>query len=391
MFIKILWFIETIVFLLLGYLIPKDPDLLIFWCRRGESIVWNPKIFYLYLNERYTSKYNLLFYDKNSINNNKDIKTYSNNLRKYRVMLRAKYIFIDNCSFDVWLNGVFLWNFNVIQTWHWEPIKWIGFLSELYLKRRNKIVLFFEKLEYRNYKYILSNPATVDVISWVFANKHNVIWIWLPRNDILLHKDILNLVKNEKVEKHLNKLKESYSKIILLAPTFREVDNYEYFSEEEISKLNDILLMKNYYLIIKTHPDEKRNFLFENQSNITNITKILHYDAIDFLPFVDILMTDYSSIYIDFLLTWKPIIYYQKDLKHYIDKERGLLYNPREVVIKELTAYSFNDLVNIFYSLDSIVWSHWYAESYTNLYSLFFNWLDITTPTCEKLSLLLNK
>ena len=49
--------------------------------------------------------------------------------------------------------------------WHGEPIKKIGFLSDLYISRRNPIVLFFEKLEYKTYKYILSNPSTKDTMA----------------------------------------------------------------------------------------------------------------------------------------------------------------------------------------------------------------------------------
>jgi len=391
MLLKGLWLVETITFFLLSFLIPKDKYLIIFWCRKWTSIIWNPKIFYRYLKYKHPWKYKLYFYDKNRVNTDALIHVYWNNLLKYWKILRAQYIIIDNCSFDVWMNGVLVWNFNTIQTRHWEAIKWIWFLSTQYLKRRSKIVLFFEKLEYKNYKYILSNPATTKIFSWVFNKAQNVIGIWLPRNDLLLHANILNLVKNKTVETQIINWKKEFKKVILLAPTFRETDSSDYFTQEEAENLNKVLERSNFLVIIKTHPNETRKFLHKKYSNLINITKIHNFDATDFTPFVDMVMTDYSSIYIDFLLTWKPVIFYQKDLDDYINKERWLLYKPEQVVIKETTAYSFYELLNIFENLERNIKKEEYKKWYKNLYNLFFKWLDINISTCEKLDNLLLK
>jgi CDP-glycerol glycerophosphotransferase (TagB/SpsB family) len=45
----------------------------------------------------------------------------------------------------------------------------------------------------------------------------------------------------------------------------------------------------------------------------------------------DILITDYSSIYFDFLLADKPIIFAPFDYEEYITKDRELYYNYNEV------------------------------------------------------------
>ena len=50
----------------------------------------------------------------------------------------------------------------------------------------------------------------------------------------------------------------------------------------------------------------------------------------------DILLTDYSSVYFDFLLLDRPIIYIPYDLEEY-KRERGLLYDFDEVTCGDKT------------------------------------------------------
>lgn len=381
---EFIWLLETVFLFIFSYIIPKDKNLILFGSMKTKYIWGNPKIYYLYMHDRYWDKYNIFFCDPHQTNTDSRIKTYGNWLKKYWLLLRAKTLIIDACSFDLWISWVFSGNFNIIQMWHWEPIKKIGFLSDLYISRRNPIILFFEKLEYKTYKLILSNPWSIKILEWCFQNK-NVEWIWVPRNDLLLHKDILNLVKNTEVEKQIFEWKKQYKNIILLAPTFRETDSSDYFTKNEVEELNKTLKKNNYLLIIKTHPNETRSFLDKKYSNIKNVTKSLNYDATDFTPFIDVVMTDYSSIYIDFLLSWKPIVWYQNDLKEYIYKERGLLYSPKDVTISETTAHSFQELLNKIQSLETSVTQKSYKNNYTQLYNLFFKGLNTETSTCEKL------
>lgn len=50
-------------------------------------------------------------------------------------------------------------------------------------------------------------------------------------------------------------------------------------------------------------------------------------DAYPLLTQTDVLITDYSSIYFDFLLTDKPMVFFAPDLDQYREKDRGMFFD----------------------------------------------------------------
>ena len=50
-------------------------------------------------------------------------------------------------------------------------------------------------------------------------------------------------------------------------------------------------------------------------------------DINEILPAVDLLITDYSGIYLDFLLCDNPVMFIPYDLKQYQTELRGLLFD----------------------------------------------------------------
>ena len=155
----------------------------------------------------------------------------------------------------------------------------------------------------------------------------------LPRNDVLFKK-------GEIIEPDF--IKKIKKKIILYAPTHKEdlVNNFFPFEDKNLGLLNDFLVKKNCILYLRPHINDsnkfeknwEKYFISINQSNIKSLTFNDIQDINEFLPFVKILITDYSTIYADAMLINIPPIFIPYDIDTYI-KKRGLIYNFSEVAI----------------------------------------------------------
>lgn len=138
--------------------------------------------------------------------------------------------------------------------------------------------------------------------------------------------------------------KSDYKKVVLFMPTFRKAKRLGYndssidfplFDIKTLQVFNEFLKQKNILFIIKPHPEQdqldilnlslsnvkiiKNNDLAEKQVNLYSIVA----DA-------DILISDYSSIFFDFLLTQKPIGFVIDDLCAYKSQRGFSVDNPLE-------------------------------------------------------------
>lgn len=120
-------------------------------------------------------------------------------------------------------------------------------------------------------------------------------------------------------------------RVVLYAPTFREtgaMDSYLPTTDVDASALVALLESFDATLLVRPHPmDADVGAAYIARLRSSRIVTADHSrvdNAQDLLPLVDILVTDYSSIYLDFLLLDRPIIFDCHDLERYT-RDRGLL------------------------------------------------------------------
>lgn len=116
-------------------------------------------------------------------------------------------------------------------------------------------------------------------------------------------------------------IKES-EKAVLYAPTFREND----FNLEKIElKIKKLCQVKNVRVILRLHPEVKSKMDISEYDRSV-IDGNLYSDIYKLYMASDILITDYSSVSMEYSLLKRPIIYYMYDLEDY-KKERNFYFD----------------------------------------------------------------
>lgn len=145
-----------------------------------------------------------------------------------------------------------------------------------------------------------------------------------PRNDVLFDKGFVDKARND-IDENFN---SHGKKIILYAPTWRgyDVSSQFPFSREDFLKLNEFMGKNNYVFLYRPHYIE--NFI--DDSLIKNLENIQIADVKKepytqkLIAACDMIITDYSSIIVDFLILNKPIAFIPFDIEKY-DNYRGLV------------------------------------------------------------------
>lgn len=205
-----------------------------------------------------------------------------------------------------------------INTWHGTPLKHMGFDVKNNLKGSQNTMKNFLASDYM----ISPNAHTTNIFKHAFKldglYSGEILEIGYPRIDLTI-----NTTANEAREylaEHLNLKKNP---IILYCPTWRgknvnDPENSLLNVFEEIKLLNQKL---PHQVLVKVHP-----FVYSKAKEMPELKPYLVPDFLDtnqLMPAVDLMITDYSSIFFDFLVTDKPIVFYVPDLDKY-QNERGV-------------------------------------------------------------------
>lgn len=143
-----------------------------------------------------------------------------------------------------------------------------------------------------------------------------------PRSRLLIggKNAAMEFIKKHEPIETLDFIKElkQYTKTYIYMPTWRN-DGTNFIEQASIDweQLNDVLQLKNELFVLKLHP-----FTQMDVSVPSKYSNIVVYpsasDIYTVLPFIDCLITDYSSIYTDFLMMNKEIILFVFDYEKYI-------------------------------------------------------------------------
>lgn len=203
---------------------------------------------------------------------------------------------------------------------------------------------------------VASSPDTLELFQkFIGVQQDQFLPLGQPRLDLLLRQRPLDGLLKGYIRGN------NYEKLIVCMPTFRQTSRWTdgTFSNvysinpvknlEQLEELNTYLQTHGMLMVVKIHHLQKLDFL--ERTSLSHIFYLMDEDFLsenlqlyELLGQADALLTDYSSVYFDFLTLDRPIGFFVGDMEQYT---RGFLVdNPTEwmpgekiVTIEEL--YSF--------------------------------------------------
>ncbi|MBS9436682.1 hypothetical protein EAE91_05660 [Photorhabdus noenieputensis] len=209
----------------------------------------------------------------------------------------------------------------LVNLWHGIPLKKIEFdINTLPLSKYFKNATFITKILYPQYHKkpdLLLSPGEF-VYNYSFKTafklpKENIIFANYPRVNNLINRKNVN--------------KEFY---FLYTPTWRD-DDHDFLCNklELLEKINEFCNKRKCKFLLKLHANTNMN-----NAEIGNLNRIEivnnKTDPNEVLSKADCLITDYSSIYFDYLYLNRPIIFFTYDEDSY-SKNRELYNLPENI------------------------------------------------------------
>lgn len=243
-----------------------------------------------------------------------------------------------------------------LNTWHGTPLKTLGKKMAQGIQDMSNIQRNFLQSTHLLHpnSYTMNHMMEDYNLTDLYTGK--VILNGYPRNAIFMDKKVENMVK----EKYGMKDKE----ILAYMPTWRgatsnNANGLDY--EDEVKAILtefDNNLNENQIMYVNLHPLVKDKVKIEGFKHI--LTFPTDVDNYTFISAVDVLITDYSSVFFDYSLTKKPIVLFMYDYDNYME-ERGMYMDVKSLPFEKI--YTMEDMIVYLKRKDKkIAMNHeWYA------------------------------
>ncbi len=341
----------------------------------------NPKALYEYIAKNYSEKFELIWViyneDSSDILKNINVKFVLYKSQEYEQIMQNIDIIFDT-------NGELLRekreNQIYVNMWHGSSPKKKGYLLPIE-NFAEQDTDYYELAQMKTDFVLVPSEFAQLIFSSVFnINSQNVLPLGYPRDEYLLKSD-----GKANLQKFTSLNLEKFNKIIFYLPTFRNgcnrkdsknifEDNILNIKHYEESELIKFLEQNNFLLVMKKHPTEmneineikSENILILNEEELQkeNIT------IYEILNSADLLIADYSSVYVEYLLLERPVLFLHQDIKEYT-KNRGIILQDSNIWFPGPTALNLEELKNNI--LELLNNNTYYQKERQNFRNLMFN------------------
>ena len=257
----------------------------------------------------------------------------------FKNLATSKYVFLNDNFFPLAFMN-FRDETSVVQLWH-APGASKKFGGSVCTDSEREML---SKVS-RHTDYLISSSKNVEnqYAEAFQIDKSKIQPLGVPRIDYYFENHDFDKLKDEFFAKYDV---PSGKKIILYAPTFRDEEKYnnvfDYLNLEEFNEA----LGNEYVLALRLHPKIK-DFYKSDISSDGRYVDVSDFESEQELMLIsDMLITDYSSIMIEYGILNKPIIFFTYDLDSYLANERGFYYDFKKTVPGPIV-YTSDELIGV--------------------------------------------
>lgn len=319
---------------MLARLIPKKKELIVLIPRFGGILNGNLKYFYLYLatHHAHDCEFYLLTHQHTTARllaeHGLPVLLHPS-LRSVVKLLRARSVVVESGDWWYWLKSLLALHATSFQIWHGNGMKWVSMTNKKIVAILHGLGPFHRLLHWCNVY------PTYDVVFFAselqrerrsasFRMKEATL-NGQPRNDVFFGTDIgfidrigCDGVTTEKIRS----ASAAGKRIILYSPTWRPSDEIQPAQVFDLDELSNFALRHDLLILWKAHP--KDTAVVREREAIVVMEK--NADVYPLMGYADCMITDYSSIYMDYILLNRPIIFFPYDLEHYL-RRRGIQHD----------------------------------------------------------------
>ena len=325
------------------------------WCF-GSSFNGNSKYLFIYMSEQLRSKYRCIWIgDSENVElvHSLGFEAYTTWSFKGLYYSLVGGVYVYN-SYPANINLYTMGGAKLVNLWHGVALKCIdrqikdGPMAKFY-----HATGLFNEIKYLNFRkhpdvVLSTSPIMTENFAEAFDVPNEKIIEGIYPRCCMFDKteEEVGLFINKYEREQTRELVETTQRFdytYIYMPTWRDTgDDFLTNCGFDFDVLNETMNKLNRLFLLKLHPDSRLNY-DSKYSNIVFIDKSV--DIYPLLPYTNCLITDFSSIYFDYLLLKnKQIILFIPDYDEYITNNRALKY-PYDEVMKGRKIDNFVSLI----------------------------------------------
>lgn len=260
---------------------------------------------------------------------------------------------------------------------------YVPFKNDFFEPKKGDIVTLDYHYLAKGIDYHASTSALVSQINAVATGLKITCFknIGFCRND-----NFFKTIDVQKIrESFINKIDYPVSKIVLYTPTHRDYEKSSFDITRSIlgfeideERFEDYLIANNMIIICKLHPKQNKSIVNKKlPKGVINFMGSEDYGLTELMQISDMLITDYTSAYFDFLLLNRPVLFNFYDYDLY-KKVRGFSYDP---LTPFLAGEVFVDETSFYEKMDLVLKNDTFSDQRKYIVSILYKWVD---GSCER-------